>query len=465
MPASYPDSRIDATLALMKPKFLEVFKVEPSEVEWLLFTFAPGRVNFYGEHTDYMGGYVCPGGLREGCHILVGRVAKYKDAKLRFGTTKGQYFELASIEEGSHNKDWATFARGAACIMLNDLKKKLTDPELQGMCLISHGTLPMGSGMSASASYDVALLNAIRSVALATYKAAPQTDPHHYPELHRGSREDKIKLTKQALLIETKYCGVNVGIMDQFSCVHATKGKFMALDCDTLTFENHDIGNITGPDACFLLINSMVKHELTAADHGSGYNAIRADIEGAEAAVSKMKLDGKPFKFCHIARNPEKFTTGDPVQFVAECKTAMTPSQYARGVFNVAEQIRTIEFIKLSEPSCPLSTAERYKRAGELLNATHEGQRDALRISTPELNFIQEAINKEEGVAGGRLMGGGFGGCILLLLKKSAVDRVVKNVQASFRAQFHLTPEAYPVELCDGGFVVSLWPGKASSSL
>lgn len=463
MPVSYPDSRIDATLALMKPKFLEVFKADPSEVEWLLFTFAPGRVNFYGEHTDYMGGYVCPGGLREGCHILVGRVAKYKDSKMRFATTKGQYYELASIEEGAHNKDWSTFARGAACIMLKDLQKTLDDPALQGFCLISHGTLPMGSGMSASASYDVALLNAIRSAALSTYKERPQQQPHHYPELDRGNRDDKIKLTKQALYIETKYCGVNVGIMDQFSCVHATFGKFMALDCDTLTFKNHEIGNITGPDGCFLLINSMVKHELTGADHGNGYNAIRSDIEGAEAAVSKVKLGGKPFKFCHIARNPTKFTTGDPVQFVAECKEAMTPSQYARGVFNVAEQIRTIEFIGLSEPSCPLSPAARYKRAGELLNATHEGQRDALRISTPELNFIQEAINKEEGVAGGRLMGGGFGGCILLLLKRNAVDRVVKNVLAGFKAKFGIDSEAYPVELCDGGFVVSLWSGKASS--
>ncbi|KAK7201235.1 Galactokinase-like protein [Novymonas esmeraldas] len=464
MPTSYPDSRIDATLAEMKPKFTELFKADPSEVEWLFFTFAPGRVNFYGEHTDYMGGFVCPGGLREGCHILCGRIAKYSDAKLRFGTTKDQYFEFTSVGEVEHNKDWSTFATGAACIMLGDLGMSLSDPALQGICFLSHGSLSMGSGMSASASYDVALLNALRSAALGTYKARPQTQPGHYPELDRGDREDKIKLTKQAQLIETKYCGVNVGIMDQFSSVHATEGKFMALDCDALTFNNHEIGNITGPDGCFLLINSMVRHELSSADHGSGYNAIRSAIEGAEEAVSKTKLGGAPFKFCHIARNPTKFTTGDPVQFVAECKSAMSATQYERGVFNVAEQVRTIEFIALSEPSCPLSQPERYARAGELLNATHVGQRDALGISTPELDFIQEAINKEEGVAGGRLMGGGFGGCIVMLLKRNAVDRVVANVQAAFKEKFGITPEAYPVELCDGAFVVSLWNGASSAA-
>lgn len=463
MPPSYPESRIDDTLRVMKPAFLKVFKATEKEMEWLLFTFAPGRVNFYGEHTDYMGGYVCPAGLREGCHILVGRVPRYGDAKLRFGTTKGQYYELASIDDGQHNKDWTTFARGASSIMLGHLKMSLSDPALQGVCILSHGTLSIGSGMSASASFDVTLLNAIRAAALGLYKTRQPTASCRYPELPKGDRDSKITLTKQALLIETKYCGVNVGIMDQFSCVHATMGKFMALDCDTLQFENHDIENITGPDACFLLINSMVKHELTAADHGSGYNAIRSDIEGAEAAVSKVKLGGRPFKFCHIARNPTKFTTGDPVQFVADCTDAMTPSQAARGIFNVAEQLRTIEFIGLSKPDCPLSPEERYRRAGELLNATHEGQRDVLRISTPELNYIQEAINKEEGVSGGRLMGGGFGGCILLLLKKNAVDRVVAKVQKGFKSVFHLTPEAYPVQLCDGAFVVSLYENLQSS--
>lgn len=117
-----------------------------------------------------MGGYVCPGGLREGCHILVGRVRKYGDVKLRFGTTKGEYFELSSIEDGVHNKDWSTFARGASIIMLGYLNKELCDPAFRGVCILSHGTLPMGSGMSASASYGVALLNAIHTVGSGSYR-------------------------------------------------------------------------------------------------------------------------------------------------------------------------------------------------------------------------------------------------------------------------------------------------------
>uniref|UniRef100_A0A0A9YJ32 Galactokinase n=1 Tax=Lygus hesperus TaxID=30085 RepID=A0A0A9YJ32_LYGHE len=106
MPPSYPDSRIRATLAVMKPHFYKTFKTHEEDVEWLLFTFAPGRVNFYGEHVDYMGGYVCPAGLKEGCHILVGRVKRYSDVKLRFATTRDQYLQIDCVsKDGVHNKD------------------------------------------------------------------------------------------------------------------------------------------------------------------------------------------------------------------------------------------------------------------------------------------------------------------------------------------------------------------------
>lgn len=464
MPPSYPDSRINSTLALLKPKFLETYQTREEDVEWLIFTFAPGRVNFYGEHVDYMGGYVCPGGLREGCHIVAGRVKKFVgDGKVRFATTNGQCAALSGVGEGEHNKNWTTFAVGATAISLEALHKTFQDPALSGVCFMSHGSLSMGSGMSASACYAVALLNAVQSVLTKAYQSYPLAKgATHYTELPKGNREQKIALTKQALLIETKYCGVNVGIMDQFSCVHATQHNFMALDCDQLTFTNHDINQITGPEGCFILINSMVKHELTGADDSSSYNVLRSDAEGAERAVSKVKLGGKPFKFCDCARNPQKFTTGDPVQFVADCKSAMTQSQYDRGTFNMAEQVRTIEFIGLSNPSCPLSKEQRYKRAGELLDATFYGQRDLLRISTPELNYLHEVAKQDPNVSGGRIMGAGFGGCLLTLVKKNAVDSVVKSVQAKFRAKFNIVPEVYPVELCDGGFVVSLWEGGAS---
>ncbi|EAN91288.1 putative galactokinase [Trypanosoma cruzi] len=456
---SYSDKRIHATVSELKLKFLRTFNVvAEDDVEWLLFTFAPGRVNFFGEHVDYMGGYVCPAALKEGCHILVGRVRHLCDGKLRFATEDDECFVLDRLGQAKHDKNWRTFVRGAATLALNDLGMPIDAPELQGFCAISKGTLPMGSGMSASASFDVALLNAITTVATRRYRGKCYVPGTRFPILPPCSREERIKLTKQAHRIETEFCGVNVGIMDQFSAIHATEGSFMALDCDSLTFESHPLSYLLGDSACFLLINSMIRHELTGSTAG-GYNTLRSDAEGAQAVVKKHKMNNAAFTFRDLARNPKKFTKEDPVAFVESCRPHFTPGQYDRGIFNIAEQIRTLQFIELCRPECPLSQEERFRKAGELLNATHQGQRDLLKISTEELNFIHRAINLEEGVSGGRLMGGGFGGCILLLLKKNAVESVVKNVQEKFKSRFGLVCDVYPVVLGDGAFVASLWQG------
>ncbi|ORC92094.1 galactokinase [Trypanosoma theileri] len=457
---SYTHQRIATTIADLKPKFLKAFKLNSeNEVEWLLFTFAPGRVNFFGEHVDYMGGYVCPAALKEGCHILVGRVPKYCDGKLRFATEDCKCFVLDRLGAAQHDKTWTTFVRGAATLALNHLNMPIDAPPLQGFCAISKGTLPMGSGMSASASFDVALLNAITAVATKRYEHTRYVPGMEYPRLVPTSREERITLTKQAHRIETEFCGVNVGIMDQFASIHASEGSFMALDCDTLTFTSHSMEHLLGDSACFLLINSMVRHELTG-DTAGGYNTLRSDAEGAQEVVSKKKLDGGSFSFRDLARNPKKFTDGHPVEFVESCKSHFTPGQYDRGIFNIAEQIRTLEFIELCQPHSPLSKEERFRKAGELLNATHQGQRDLLKISTEELNFIQEKVNEDKDVSGGRLMGGGFGGCILLLLKKDAVDRVAANVQKEFKGKFGIVCEVYTVTLGDGAFIVSLYEGK-----
>ncbi|KAH9601595.1 Galactokinase galactose-binding domain [Trypanosoma melophagium] len=453
---SYTKQRVVATISELKPKFLKTFNVDSEDdVQWLLFTFAPGRVNFFGEHVDYMGGYVCPAALKEGCHILVGRVQKYRDGKLRFATADCKCFVLDRLGGVPHDKTWTTFVRGAATLALNHLDMPIDAPQLQGFCAISMGTLPMGSGLSASASFDVALLNAITAVATGRCEQTRHVPGMDYPSLVPASREDLIKLTKQAHRIETEFCGVNVGIMDQFASIHASEGSFMALDCDTLTYTSHSLEHLLGDSACFLLINSMVRHELTG-DSADGYNTLRSDAEGAQDVISKKKMDGAPFSFRDLARNPDKFTNGNPVDFVESCKPFLTPGQRDRGVFNIAEQIRTLEFIKLCQPQCPLSQEERFRKAGELLNATHQGQRDLLKISTEELNFIQEKVNEDKDVSGGRLMGGGFGGCILLLLKKDAVDRVTSNVQKEFKEKFGIVCEVYPVTLGDGAFTVSM---------
>lgn len=142
--------------------------------------------------------------------------ARCKVAKLRWAATRGRYYEVTLIGEENHFKDSLIFARGAPSIVLNSLEKKLSDPALQAVCLISNDALPMGLGVSASESCDTGLLNAIRSFGLGTDKACPSKQASHYLKWCCSNRADKVRHTNEALLIETKHCGVNIDIIGEF---------------------------------------------------------------------------------------------------------------------------------------------------------------------------------------------------------------------------------------------------------
>ncbi|EKF31667.1 galactokinase-like protein, putative [Trypanosoma cruzi marinkellei] len=456
-PLSYTDERLDKTLRQLKPLFMKAFSAhDDSDVEWILFAFAPGRVNFIGEHVDYMGGYVCPAAVGDGCHILVGRVKHITDPKLRFSTTRGEYFELGHLGEKDHNKAWTTFIRGAASIRLSHHGVNLGAEPLKGICMMILGTLEMGAGMSASASFGVALLNALSTTITGRYKNPQLTPGRRYAILPREPHDDMIELVKQGRRIETEFCGVQVGIMDQFASAFSVSNKFMVLDCTALTHKLCDITPVTGNDACFLLIDSMIKHDLLGATSGT-YNTVRSDQEQAQEKISKQILGGKPFTFTELVRDPHKYTaTGDAVQFIKSCQKQLTRGEFERGYYNVTEQIRTRDFIALTDASTGLTHEERFREAGRILNEAHEGMKTLMKITTAELDFIHETINQEPGVAGGRMMGGGFGGCIILLLKKNIVDGVVCRVREKFKARFGVENKVYPVVMGDGAFVVSL---------
>lgn len=454
---SYTDERLDSTIAELKPLFMKAFNVNgESDVEWILFTFAPGRVNFIGEHVDYMGGYVCPAAVGDGCHILVGRVPHIDDDKLRFATTRGEYFELDNLGEESHNKAWTTFIHGAAAIRLGHHGVKLGAAPLKGICMMILGTLEMGAGMSASASFGIALLNAFATTITGRHLHVKPTPGRRYAILPSESHEDKIELVKQGRRIETEFCGVQIGIMDQFASTFSVANEFMVLDCSTLEYKPCDITPVTGDDACFLLIDSMIKHDLLGETAGV-YNTVRSDQEDAQEKISKHALGGRPFTFTELVRDPHRFTDdGDAPAFVKSCKSFLSSGEFDRGYYNVTEQIRTREFIALTNANSGLTHEDCFRRAGKILNEAHEGMKTLMKITTPELDLIQATINEDPDVAGGRMMGGGFGGCVILLLKKNAVDRVICNVREKFKARFDVENKVYPVVMGDGAFVVSL---------
>ncbi|KAL7702273.1 galactokinase-like protein [Lotmaria passim] len=464
MPAeSYSDDRLDSTIKELEPIFRREFQVKnDSDVEWLLFTFAPGRINLIGEHVDYMEGWVCPAAVQEGTHILVGRVKHLETEakpKLRFYATYNQeHFDMDSIGGGKHNKAWTTFVRGAVTLRLRRLGADIDHPALRGVCMVVHGTLAMGAGMSASAAFGVALIHAVNSLVTKTYQHCPTSAGRRYAVVPALPRQDLVELAKEARRIETDYCGVNVGIMDQFISALAETDKFMFLDCKKLTFETIELTPLLGHgEYCWMLIDSMIKHDLLGGT-ASTYNAVRNDQENSQKKIGEHRYLGKPFSFSLMVRNPAEYNfDGNVEKFMAEFKPLMTPGEFERGSYQLMEQLRTLEFRRINDAKEPLSQEERVKAAGQILNAGHAGMRDLMKITTPELDYIQELINQDKDVAGGRMMGGGFGGCIILLLRTSAQERVKAHVRKHFKARFKLENTCYMVERVGcGGFVVSL---------
>ncbi|CAG9582627.1 galactokinase-like protein [Leishmania major strain Friedlin] len=472
MPAeSYPDERLDSMLATLTPIFCEKFKVEnAADVEWRVFTFAPGRVNLIGEHVDYMEGWTCPAAVLEGTHILVGRVKHFqKEAKPKvrfYATHTKEHFDMDHLGGCVHNKAWTTFVRGAMTLRLNRLGVAIDDASLNGVCMVVHSTLAMGAGMSASAAFGVALIHAINSVVTKSYKDCPTSSGRRYSIVPAMPKDELMELAKEARLIETEYCGVNVGIMDQFISAFAEVDKFMFLDCKHLTFEPVDMTPLLGHgEYSWMLIDSMIKHDLLGGT-AQMYNSVRIDQENAQKKIGEHRYRGKPYSFSLMVRNPEQYGfDGDVQQFMAEFKPLMTPGEFERGTYQVMEQLRTLEFRKLNDPALPLSREERVKKAGDILNAGHAGMRELMKITTPELDYIQELINEDKDVAGGRMMGGGFGGCIIMLLRRSAEDRVLAHVRKHFKARFSIENSCYKVKRAgSGSFVVSLEGKKMSGA-
>lgn len=471
---SFSDERLDKVLDELKPVFMKRFDVTSSEdVEWLLFTFAPGRINFIGEHVDYLGGWVCPAAVTEGTHILVGRVkhlqATDEKPKLRFfATYNEQRFEMESISSGNdHCKDWKTYVRGAVTLRLEELGMDVNSSALGGgLCFVLHSTLAMGAGMSASAAFSVGLIHSINAIATGAHeKSIPAIPGRRYSILPRLETAQLVNLAKQARRVEIEFCGVNVGIMDQFASALSQSGEFMFLDCLSCEHTTYSLEPLLKDDHCFLLIDSMNKHELAGGNAGV-YNQVRKDQEEAERKVTEHVFHGKKkFTFSAFVRNLEEFNTDghhytedNRLAIMNEAKPYLSQGEYERGCYQLTEQERTLAFKRLNDGSVPdMPQAERLRKVGDLLNKTHEGLRDWLRVSTTELDFIHSVVNENPDVYGGRVMGAGFGGCLIVLLKKSAQERVLSSVRSRFLEKFNVENVAYPVErLGCGAFTVSL---------
>lgn len=355
---------------------------------------SPGRVNLIGEHTDYNGGFVFPGAIDKG---MVAEIKINDTEKVRaYSIDLKDYVEFGLNEEDAPRASWARYIFGVCREMI---KRGAT---LHGFDTAFAGDVPLGAGMSSSAALESTYAFALNEM------------------FNCGI--DKFELAKIGQSTEHNYCGVKCGIMDQFASVFGKAGSLILLDCRSLEYKYYPFD----PKGYKLvLLDSVVKHELAS----SAYNKRRISCETACAAIRKNHP--------HV-----EFLRDATMDMLNAVKAEITEEDYMRAEYVIGEVQRVMDV-------CAALEVGDYETVGARMYETHWGMSKLYEVSCDELDFLNECA-KKNGVTGSRVMGGGFGGCTINLVKDELYDAFLWDAQESFKAKFGVSPKVYDVVISDG---------------
>lgn len=372
----------------MKAKLKEAFEKQFG-TEGVLYT-APGRFNLIGEHTDYNGGFVFPGAIDKGIYAVI---RPNGTDKVRVKSVDlDDYAEFGLNEADAPEQSWARYIFG---VCRETLKR---GGKVEGFDAVFAGNVPLGAGLSSSAALESCFANAVN-------------------DLFNDNSIDKFELARIGQSTEHNYCGVNCGIMDQFASVFGKKDHLMRLDCRSMEFEYFPFK----PEGHKLvLVDSRVKHEL--AD--SPYNKRRASCE-------------------RVAKRLGIETLRDAtMEMLDAVKTDITAEDYFRAKFVIEEKERVLAV-------CDALVKGDYETVGRCMYETHRGLSKDYEVSCEELDYLND-IARECGVTGSRIMGGGFGGCTVNLVKDELYDDFIATATKKFKERYGHEPKVYPVIVSDG---------------
>ncbi len=376
---------------LVTASFKEKFAAEPGYI-----FLSPGRINIIGEHVDYNDGYVLPAAINKYVCFAVSEnedgqcnlYAKDLDESYSFNLND----DLKPVEQM-----WVNFFLG----VLFQIKER--GFALKGFNISFSSTVPMGAGLSSSAAVECGFGYALNKI------------------FNLGLTKQDIALIGQKA--EHTFVGVNCGIMDQFASVFGKKNHVIKLDCNTLEYEYH---KADFKDYALLLLDSKVKHtHLT-----SGYNDRRNEVEKGLAILKKHYPEVNTFRDL----NEEQVTA---------VKEELGDVIYRRCLFVVREIQRVLDAVAALEN-------QDFLKLGDLMYKTHEGLSKNYEVSCEEIDFLVDAVRADENVIGSRMMGGGFGGCSINLVKKEAVNGLIERVSKEYKEKYNITLKAYKVKVAKG---------------
>ena len=354
------------------------------------FYASAGRINLIGEHTDYNGGFVFPGAIDK---VIMAEIRPNGTAKVRvYSIDIDDYVEFGLHEDDAPRQSWARYIFGVCREVIKRGGK------VEGFDAVFAGNVPLGAGLSSSAALESCFAFALN-------------------DLFNDNTVNKFELARIGQSTEHNYCGVNCGIMDQFASVFGKKDHLMRLDCRSMEYEYFPFH----PEGYSLvLVDSVVKHEL--AD--SPYNKRRQSCERVAKRLGVETLRDATMEALDAIR------------------TDITAEDYFRAKFVIEEKQRVLDV-------CDALVGGDYETVGRCMYETHRGLSKDYEVSCEELDFLND-LARDCGVTGSRIMGGGFGGCTINLVKNELLPAFAERARSEFKARYGHEPKIYEVVISDG---------------
>jgi len=358
---------------------------------------APARINIIGEHTDYNNGYVLPICIDRYIWLLI---TKRKDKVVNlYSTNFPENFISFNMENITVENNWADLPKGVIKVLLESGFK------LQGMNILYHSEIPIGSGLSSSAAVEVVTGYAIADMF--------------------SQRIERKKLALVAQQAEHEFLGVKCGIMDQFVISHGKENNAILLDCLDL---NYNYIPLDMKEYTFVVCNSNVSRKLSSSE----YNLRRAQCEEGVKILRKY-IKNKTINSLRDVTIEEFNRHKDKLPAVVRMRVEHVICENQR-VLDTVESIRRKNFA----------------RVGKYLTESHNSLRNLYEVSSRELDTLVEAAMKISNCLGARLTGAGFGGCVIALIRKDIYEEFKNVVTENYYKATKIYPEVFPIAVVNG---------------
>ena len=376
-----------------------IFKKAFPEAHEPLIVRSPGRINLIGEHTDYNNGFVLPAAIDKEALLAVS-IRDDDEIHLYAYDLNEKFTICISDLKPIGDTSWPNYMLG---VVAQFVKKGVI---LKGFNAVLTSDIPIGAGLSSSAAVECATALALNELFKTGF--------------------DKITLVKMAQTAEHEYAGVRCGIMDQFASMFGEENKVIRLDCQSLEYEYFPL-EMNG--LSIILLDTNVKHSLASSE----YNVRRQQCETGVTLIQNKYPQVKSLRDANM-------------NMVNDC---ISPDNivYSRCKYILEEKQRLLD-------ACAALEKNDMVTFGEKMFATHDGLRKEYEVSCKELDFLVDEVRNNQNVLGARMMGGGFGGCTINLVKEAAVDELIDSITPVYKEKMSLDLKTYIVSLNTGTSVV-----------